>query len=121
MKCILIIDDDAKMRDALKQYFDEGGYRVIEASNGKNALTLLQNDRPDLVITDIFMAEMDGVEVIMNIREKYPDIRIIAMSGGSTISAPDCLDAASDLGAADIFHKPFALKDMMRSVKALID
>ncbi len=57
----------------------------------------------------------------MNIREKYPDIRIIAMSGGSTISAPDCLDAASDLGAADIFHKPFALKDMMRSVKALID
>ena len=62
MKCILIIDDDAKMRDALKQYFDEGGYRVIEASNGKNALTLLQNDRPDLGITDIFMAEMDGVE-----------------------------------------------------------
>ena len=67
------------------------------------------------------MAEMDGVEVILNIREKYPDIRIIAMSGGCTISAPDYLDADSDLGAADIFHKPFALKDMMRSVKALID
>lgn len=109
------------MRDTLKQYFNDGGSRVTVASNGKNAFNMLKSETPDLLITDIFMAEMDGVEVIMNIRERYPKIKIIAMSGGSTISASYCLDAASDLGTADIFHKPFALKDMMRSVKTLID
>lgn len=67
------------------------------------------------------MAEMHSVEVIMNIREKYPDIRIIAMNSNITISAPDCLDTASELGLAHIFYKPFALKDMRRSVKVLID
>ncbi len=121
MKSILIIDDDTKLREALRQFFDDADYRVLEAANGKNALNILKDESPELVITDIFMAEMDGVEVIMNIRENYPKIKIIAMSGGSQIAAPDCLDAASDLGAAYIFHKPFSLEEMMRAVKALIE
>ena len=121
MKRILVVDDDPGMREMVKLLLNDEGYHVFEASNGKHAMEFLKKESPDLVITDIIMEEMDGVEIIMEIRENYPDIKIIAMSGGSKISAEEYLDSASDLGADRVFTKPFALPDMLKAIKELIE
>ncbi len=121
MKRILVVDDDPGMREMVKLLLNDEGYHVFEAANGKHAMECLKNESPDLVITDIIMEEMDGVEIIMEIRENYPDIKIIAMSGGSKISAAHYLESASDLGADYAFTKPFALPDMLKAIKELIE
>jgi len=121
MKTVLVVDDEPGMREMVKQLLLNEGYHVLEASNGKHAMEFLKNESPELVITDIIMEEMDGVEIILEIRENYPDIKIIAMSGGSKISSEDYLDSASDLGADRIFNKPFALSDMLNAIKELIE
>jgi len=121
MKSVLVVDDEPGMREMVKQLLLNEGYHVLEASNGKHAMEFLKNESPELVITDIIMEEMDGVEIILEIRENYPDIKIIAMSGGSKISSEDYLESASDLGADRIFNKPFALSDMLNAVKELIE
>ncbi len=121
MKSVLVVDDEPGMREMVKQLLLNEGYHVLEASNGKHAMEFLKNESPELVITDIIMEEMDGVEIIMEIRENYPDVKIIAMSGGSKISSEDYLESASDLGADRIFNKPFALSDMLSAIKELIE
>lgn len=121
MKSVLIVDDEPGMREMVKQLLLNEGYHVLEASNGKHAMEFLKNESPELVITDIIMEKMDGVEIILEIRENYPDIKIIAMSGGSKISSEDYLESASDLGADRIFNKPFALSDMLNAIKELIE
>ena len=121
MKSVLIVDDEPGMREMVKQLLLNEGYHVLEASNGKHAMEFLKNESPELVITDIIMEEMDGVEIILEIRENYPDIKIIAMSGGSKISSEDYLESTSDLGADRIFNKPFALSDMLNAIKELIE
>ncbi len=121
MKSVLVVDDEPGMREMVKQLLLNEGYRVLEASNGKHAMEFLKNETPELVITDIIMEEMDGVEIIMEIRENYPDVKIIAMSGGSKISSEDYLESAADLGADRIFNKPFALSDMLNAIKELIE
>ena len=121
MKSVLVVDDEPGMRELVKHLLINAGYHVLEASNGKHAMEFLKNKSPDLVITDIIMEEMDGVEIIMEIRENYPDIKIIAMSGGSKISSEDYLESAADLGADRVFAKPFALSDMLTAIKELIE
>jgi len=121
MKSVLVVDDEPGMRELVKHLLINAGYHVLEASNGKHAMEFLKNESPDLVITDIIMEEMDGVEIIMEIRENYPDIKIIAMSGGSKISSEDYLESAADLGADRVFAKPFALSDMLTAIKELIE
>jgi len=121
MKSVLIVDDELGMREMVKQLLLNEACHVLEASNGKHAMEFLKNESPELVITDIIMEEMDGVEIIFEIRENYPDIKIIAMSGGSKISSEDYLESASDLGADRIFNKPFALSDMLNAIKELIE
>ncbi len=121
MKSVLVVDDEPGMREMVKQLLLNEGYHVLEASNGKHAMEFLKNESPELVITDIIMEEMDGVEIIMEIRENYPDVKIIAMSGGSKISSEDYLESASDLGADRIFNKPFSLSEMLIAIKELIE
>ncbi len=120
MKSVLVVDDEPGMREMVKQLLLNEGYHVLEASNGKHAMEFLKNETPELVITDIIMEEMDGVEIILEIRENYPDVKIIAMSGGNKISSEDYLESASELGADRIFTKPFALSDMLNAIKELI-
>ena len=121
MKSVLVVDDEPGMREMVKQLLLNEGYHVLEASNGKHAMEFLKNETLELVITDIIMEEMDGVEIILEIRENYPDVKIIAMSGGNKISSEDYLESASELGTDRIFTKPFALSDMLNAIKELIE
>jgi DNA-binding NtrC family response regulator len=103
---ILVIDDDAAVSRTLSLILTRAGYNVGMAASGRKAFELLANERFDLVLTDIIMPELDGIEAIRRIRDEYPDLRVIAMSGGGQIDKADFLHMAEVLGADRVIEKP---------------
>lgn len=114
---VLVIDDDDLIRDTLLAILMKGGYEVEVASDGRELEGLLATFAPDVLITDIFMPHMDGIEVIRDVREQYSDIKIIAMSGlGHVENAqgkPMMLEMAKGLGAVASIRKPFRPQDLL--------
>ena len=121
MTKILVVDDNAMMRGMIRDMLDIGGYAVIVADQGKAALSLIRKDSPDLVITDILMPEMDGMETILEIRERYPKMRIIVISGGGAgLRDKDLLETAESFNLMGTLEKPFTTEKLLDVVgKAL--
>jgi DNA-binding NtrC family response regulator len=117
MAHILIIDDDETIRSMLAEYLSEHGYTVSTAESGQRALATLAATPVDLVITDIVMADKDGVEIIRSLRKTTPSIPIIAMSGGAQLPADFYLDVAQGLGAIETFSKPFKNRQLLEAVQ----
>ncbi len=115
MATVLVIDDDPHIRRVLRKTIEREGHSVVEAEDGKVALRRFVGEPADLVITDIYMPEMDGFEFLMRIRETFPETKLVAMSGGGVIAADDVLKAASALGAVAVIQKPFGL-DVVRKI-----
>jgi len=120
---VLIIDDEEMVRRNLRLLLDHSlQAEVLEATNGKEGLnTLGQHKDIDLIIVDIFMPEMDGLEFIRSARKLDKDIKILAISGGSSNLSPDFLTHAKAMGATDALHKPFELEHFAKVVKKLLD
>jgi CheY-like chemotaxis protein len=118
---ILVIDDEAAIRQLVRHILEHAGHTVIEAPNGRAGIQLLRDNRIDLVITDIIMPEMEGIEMIMAIRRDFPATRVLAMSGGGSVKGSSVyLDAASKLGADAILAKPFRATTLREVVKNLL-
>ncbi len=117
MPHILIIDDDATMRDVLSEMMQMEGFDATVAEDGLKALKLLEQSAFDCIITDIIMPEKEGLETILYVRKTYPDIPIIAMSGGARIKPESYLDIAIQFGARYVFSKPFEKKEFMAAIK----
>lgn len=120
MPRILVAEDDDHLRSVLKEFLEWTGHEVLEAANGRSAMEMQRRTSADLVITDIIMPEMDGIETIMALRREFPEVKIIAISGGSRIGPREFLNLARVLGAHRTLHKPFALQDMMQAVDELL-
>jgi YesN/AraC family two-component response regulator len=120
MPSILIIDDDAQILKMLRQILERESYDVTEAFNGKQGLRLYRKNPTDLVITDIIMPEKEGIEIIIELKRDYPDVKIIAISGGGRINPEDYLDIAKRLGAHRIFTKPVERKELLNAVRELL-
>ena len=120
MATILLIEDDKDLRKFLIRLFEREKYYILEAENGIEAATIVKSVKPDLVVTDIIMPEQDGIGTINMLREKYPEIKIIAISGGGNILGADYLGIARKLGAHYAFSKPFDNKQLLLKVKELI-
>ena len=116
MTTILCIDDEESIRVLLKAALEEAGYRVLTAEHGKHGLRLLEQEKVDLIVVDIFMPELDGMELIPLIRKTRPAIKMIAISGKSGLM--DSLDTAKKLGAHDALKKPFSLQELLNAVSA---
>ena len=82
MARILIIDNDVQILNMLRQTLEREGYDVLKASNGKQGIRLHREEPVDLIITDIIMPEKEGIETILELKRDYPDVKIIAISGG---------------------------------------
>ena len=120
MKTVLLVDDDPSIRALLRLYLESAGYGVAEAADGHLGLAAL-DDRPvDLVILDIFMPEMDGLEVLRRLREQCRSCKVLAISGGSAVSGLDLLAHASMFGADAILEKPFGHAALLTHVAGLI-
>ena len=116
MATILLMDDDEQVRMLLHVALVGEGYRVLTAENGKEGLRLLQHQKVDLILVDIFMPSMDGLEVIQLLHKTRPACKIIAMSESSW--EWDYLDTAKHLGANDTLQKPFSLQALLDAVSA---
>ena len=120
MSCVLIIDDDENMLRLMRKILERKGYEVLDTPDGRKGMKLCRSGHVDLVITDIVMPEMEGLEVIMALRQEMPDIKIIAISGGGRIQSGDYLELASLLGANISLSKPFNPSELIDAVRALI-
>jgi CheY-like chemotaxis protein len=116
MAKILVIDDDAIVRETIAQVLEARGHRVLSAEDGRRGVAAFRAQQPDLVITDIIMPEQEGIETITEIRGLAPTVKIIAISGGGRIGNADFLKIARHIGAADVIAKPFDPDDLVRRV-----
>ena len=116
MATILLIDDEESVRMLFQVALARAGYRVLTAENGKHGLRLLEHQAVDLIFVDIFMPEMDGLELIPLLRKTRPATKIIAISGGS--GKMNHLDTAKYLGADDTLMKPFSHQELLDAVSS---
>ncbi len=119
MALLLVIDDDAGMRKLMVRTLSTGKHKVLEAENGREGLKLMDEHKPDLVITDILMPQKEGIETIREVQERAPKTRIIAVSGGGMSHNMMVLDVARAFGADAVLAKPFRpaqLVDMVEKV-----
>lgn len=118
MPSILVIDDEPQAREFIATVLKNENFQVSTASNGKEALALSRQYQFDLVITDLYMPETDGMETIMELRKICPDVKIIAVSGGGMPG--DVLSFATALGAEKALAKPFTTEQMISAVNDLL-
>jgi DNA-binding response OmpR family regulator len=119
---ILVIDDDSDLRLMLQEVLRAGGYEVSVAADGEQGIALQRQQPASLLITDIFMPNKEGIETIRDFHAEFPDVPIIAMSGGGTLKRRgSTLFAAKEVGAATILRKPFEMSDLLRSVAAALN
>ncbi|WP_404375809.1 response regulator [Vreelandella aquamarina] len=119
MATILLVDDDEQFRYTAKQMLQIDNYRVIEASQGKEAIKALESHHDiELVITDICMPEMDGTELIRSLKERYPSLPVLAISGGQrTLNSRFTLGSARMAGAEQTLTKPISLAKFREAVR----
>jgi DNA-binding response OmpR family regulator len=114
---ILVIDDDRGVRGGVAAYLHRLGHEVVEASDGSQGMKALRDEPFDLVITDINMPDMDGIEVIAQLREAADAVPVIAISGGGLFAKELLLANAEMLGAVRTLAKPFDLDDLGAAVR----
>ncbi len=115
---ILVVDDEAGIRQSVRGILADEGYRVLEAEDGRGALRLIESERPRLVIVDIWMPEMDGIELLRRIRDSDPMTPVIVISGHGNI---ETAVTATKLGAFDFIEKPFSLDGLLHVVDRALE
>jgi DNA-binding NtrC family response regulator len=121
MARILLVDDESSIVKVLDDMMTRLGYEVVTASGGTEALKKLSSGGIDLVVTDLVMPNINGLQLIEEIQKTYPGVKIIAMSGGSIATGPaEYLQTASKLGEVACLAKPFTINDLSTLVTSLL-
>lgn len=117
-RTILVIDDHEDVLSFIKLLLETNGYFTLTANNGKTGLALFRKHKPDLLITDIFMPEMSGIEVITRLLKMNPDLKIIALSGAEDMSKRlEYLGVAMTAGATRFLQKPLEPAILLDTVR----
>jgi len=114
---ILIVDDEEQIRTSVRGVLADEGFRVVEAENGRAALAKLAAEKPTLVLLDIWMPEVDGIELLREIQRLHPETRVIVISGHGNI---ETAVRATQLGAVDFIEKPFSLDGLLQRIERAI-
>ena len=117
---IIIVEDQPDQRLALKMALSMEGYSVRVAANGAEAIALFAERPPRVLITDIFMPDMDGLELIELVRREHPETKIIALTGGGQRGNVDYLQSSQLVGAEAAFQKPFDVKELLALVRKFV-
>jgi CheY-like chemotaxis protein len=120
MSRILVVDDNTSMREAICEMLRQAGYEAISVEHGRLAAQIHRNEPVDLIITDLFMPDTDGLEIIYHFRHEFPDVKIIAISGGGSRGLVELLSVAKRMGAQRALMKPFTWEDLFAAVQELI-
>ncbi len=120
MALILIIDDEPQIRSMLKLMLERDGHKVAEAPDGTEGIRIYRQNPADLIITDLIMPNKDGIGMIIDLKKEFPDVKIIAMSGGGLNKPEGYLKGAKKLGAACTLTKPIDRDEMLKAVKDVL-
>jgi two-component system, chemotaxis family, chemotaxis protein CheY len=120
MTRILVMDDDEFFRRALRVILESAGYEVVEAADGAAGVRLYRERGAKVVLVDIYMPEMDGLEVLEALRADVPRPRLVAMSGGGAAGRADILAMAIALGADRVLRKPFTPHELFEAVRDVL-
>jgi CheY-like chemotaxis protein len=130
MQNVMVVDDERDVRDAIKRVLERAGYSVRTTGEAAEALAELRRSVADVLITDIIMPKINGVEAIESIRREFPAVRIIAISGGgnfgitayqpTAITTSAYLAAAERAGAHYVLTKPFESNDLLSAVERVL-
>ena len=121
MTHIILTDDDRNLREILALYLDRNGYIVHQASDGSEALALYAQHADAVIVIDMIMPGMEGMETILAFARLHPKARIIAISGGGRISGVSLLKMASHIGASATLAKPFHPDDLVKMIKEVLE
>jgi CheY-like chemotaxis protein len=117
----LVIDDDLQIRRVVSRILSDAGFDVVEAQEGREGLKQMLTFPPDVILTDIIMPEMEGIEFIRHVRRILPRVKVIAMSGGGkTSKSALVLYMAKSLGADAVLEKPFGAEALLEAVRGLL-
>lgn len=121
MKKVLIVEDDPDIRVTIKDLLIHEGMEIKCANNGKTGLSIALEEEFDLIIADVYMPDMDGIELLTKLKKKIPDQKIIICSGGGSFSdAEPIMSSARYLGADEVVSKPFENEELLRLIKKII-
>ena len=120
MAHVLVMDDEEPLRGVLVRALERAGHEAFEAENGADGLKQVKNRPVDLVVTDLVMPEMDGLEFIRELGRLRPGTRVIAISGGGIWDKESLLTVAGMLGALKTLSKPFELSDFLKLVDEVL-
>jgi CheY-like chemotaxis protein len=120
MSKVLVIDDDPGVRRVIRQALEDEQIEVVEAEDGQQGLRKFSTHRPSVVVTDIIMPNMEGIETIMQLRTLAPGLRLVAISGGGRVAHKDFLEIARRVGADRVLPKPFDDDVLVGMVKELL-
>lgn len=117
MPKLLIVDDESDVREFARNFFRKRGIQVFVASDGREALDIIASERPELVLLDIRMDGMDGIEVLRELRRLHDQTRIIMVSG---MEDAKVIEEAKGFGVVSFIHKPLVLDELEKIVLAEI-
>jgi CheY-like chemotaxis protein len=127
MASILVVDDEPDVAEAIESVLDHAGFVVVTANSAQQGLAAIEQQNFDVVVTDIIMPKVNGLELIRRLRTGHPRIRVIAISGGGSFGPlslkPDAISthafiaAARDAGAEEVLTKPFDMDDLLAAVR----
>ena len=120
MACILLIEDEPQVRGLLRETLEQEGHEVIACKNGDDGLSQYKTGFTNLVILDLILPEKDGFEILHELKQQDPQVKVLAISGGFTPEVVNVLHIAQRLGAQEILAKPFDLKKFLLVVNQLL-
>jgi len=116
-----VVDDEHNVRNVLRKTLEHAGHDVTEAEDGHVALDLCRANPMDLVVTDLFMPVMDGLELIVQLGEECPDTKIVAISGSVYEKRPRFLEIAGRMASVVTLSKPFTAEELLKAVQEALD
>ena len=123
MASILVVDDEVEVGEAIRRVLTAAGFKVTVVTNADAGLRAVDEQPPDIVVTDVIMPKIHGLELVKILRRRYPRIRVIAISGGAQSYKPDAISthaylaAAREAGAQEILTKPFDVSELLAAVR----
>jgi CheY-like chemotaxis protein len=114
----MVVDDESDQRTLVGEMLVPTGYEVESAVHGREALEKHRSDPADLIITDLFMPEFDGVELILALRKESPSVKVIAVSGNTI--GDKMLSVARRLGTVAVLEKPFTQEQLLAAIKKIL-
>ncbi len=120
MTTVMIVDDEELIRSMIRKSLIRIGYNVLEAENGNEAMEMVGKEHIDMIISDLVMPEKGGIELMIELKNIFPNIKKIAISGKLPTENKSISDLAERFNVDAVFSKPFELFDLLKTVQALV-